>query len=60
MDELKKCTFCGGDAQAYSDSTHINSFETLMVWRVQCYKCRAIVQRGTKEKAIEAWNRRDE
>ena len=58
MTELKKRPFCGGEAQAYSDSTHINSFETLMVWRVQCYECRAVIQRKTREKAIADWNRR--
>ena len=30
------------------------------VWRVQCYQCRAIIQRKTREKAIADWNRRAE
>ena len=60
MTELKKCPFCGSTAQAYSDSIHINHFEAYTVWRVQCYDCRAIIQRKTREQAIEAWNRRDE
>ena len=60
MDELKKCPFCGGEAQAYSDSVRINNFETYTVWRVQCYECRAIIQRKTRGQAIADWNRRAE
>ena len=28
------------------------------VWRVKCLECKSIIQRRTKEEAIEAWNRR--
>ena len=28
--------------------------------RLKCLECKIIIQRGTKEKAIEAWNRRAE
>ena len=58
MTEVKKCPFCGGEAQVYSDT--IDALGDFTVWRVQCYQCRAIIQRKTREKAITDWNRRAE
>lgn len=60
MTELKKCPFCGGEAEAYSYDAYDGYQGDLAVWRVQCQQCRAFIQRGTKEEAIEAWNRRAE
>lgn len=60
MAEPIKCPFCGGEAQVYENSIHLTSLEIYTVWRVQCYECRAIIQRKTREKAITDWNRRAE
>ena len=46
MDKLKKCPFCGGEAEIF--------------W-VICKECTAETKDfDTKEEAIEAWNRRVE
>ena len=60
MAELKKCPFCGGEARAYSCDPFDGYQGNFTVWRVQCYECRAIIQRKTREKAIADWNRRAE
>ena len=60
MDELKKCPFCGGEAEAYSYDMYDGYQGYLAIWRVQCRWCRAIIQRGAKEEAIADWNRRAE
>ena len=52
MSKIKKCPFCGGDAQIdemYYDSSFI----------VGCTKCTCEVEiEGSKQQAIDAWNRR--
>lgn len=54
--ELKSCPFCGGDKIAvdiddeYADGT--------CVWRIMCRKCQAKIEKISKNKAIESWNRR--
>ena len=60
MTEPIKCPFCGGDARAYSYDPYDGYQGDCTVWRVKCLECKLIIQRGTKEKAIEAWNRRAE
>ena len=60
MNELKKCPFCGGEAETYSYDMFDGYQGDLAVWRVQCCQCRAIIQRKTREKAIADWNRRAE
>lgn len=54
MEELKPCPFCGGEAT-------VKRIESIYRYRVSCDKCPVEVGRhwfGTKEEAIEAWNRR--
>ena len=60
MTELKKCPFCGGDARGCSCDRFDGYQGDCTIWRVKCLECKIIIQRGTKEKAIEAWNRRAE
>jgi Lar family restriction alleviation protein len=49
MSELKPCPFCG-NAELYMDS--------MGTWSVNC-KCSAVgPNEDTKERAVEAWNRR--
>ena len=53
MEELKKCPFCGGEAEIVTESNHA-SF-------IRCKRrcCRTYVFISPKV-AIEAWNRREE
>ena len=60
MTELKKCPFCGGEANIESYDPYDGYQGNFTVWRVQCYQCRALIQRKTREKAIADWNRRAE
>lgn len=53
MEKLKKCPFCGGEAQMCAGSS-----KGEIAW-VYCEKCGAESgTRDTAEKAAEAWNRR--
>ena len=55
MEELKKCPFCGGEAEIYK------SFDYVSKYRVECTKCEMYSQNYNKlEEAIEAWNSRVE
>ena len=50
-EELKPCPFCGGKAELYA-----RSFNDV---NVICGNCSCVMGTyGTKEKAIEAWNKR--
>lgn len=50
MSELKPCPFCGGEAWLVMGSCG---------YMVECGACHIFgAIRGTKEEAIEAWNRR--
>ena len=60
MTELKPCPFCG-DAWIYvSDGSYTSGYESFG-YKVEC-RCKgsfmAMPWKITKEKAIEAWNRR--
>lgn len=57
MNELKPCPFCGGKANVYSYDPYDGYQGNCAVWRVMCCKCKALIQRGTKEEAVAAWNR---
>ena len=61
MDKLKPCPFCGGAATVYVDPDATrDSVGRLWAFYVVCDRCCAMS--GTtfsKEKAVEAWNRRD-
>lgn len=53
---LKSCPFCGGKAE-YKTCCSVQPY--IPHW-VKCVECGAEWPiRGTKKKAIEAWNRRD-
>ena len=62
MSELKPCPFCGGKAHIEFDYNGvIESPEKIWAYSVICERC--ATSSGlccSKEKAIEAWNRRDE
>ena len=56
--KLKPCPFCGGKAYIHDaicdDGAYLFTF-------VQCHTCKANIEGfSSKEKAIEAWNRRTE
>lgn len=60
MEELKKCPFCGGEAE-------VSFYKSTESWYVECAlskgSCATIpctYPYSTKEEAIEAWNRRAE
>ena len=50
--ELKPCPFCGGEAEVYAQA-----FNKYSVICSNCYCVKGSY--GTKEKAIEEWNRRN-
>lgn len=57
MEELKPCPFCG------SEHVSVRDYSDPMIYYhfVICKECNAKTGNfGTKEKAIEAWNRRAE
>lgn len=62
--ELKPCPFCGGAAKAYEIPVHKHYFVGLPQLGgggfVECMNCTACLSENSKEKVIEAWNRRSE
>ena len=60
MTELKKCPFCGGEANIESYDPYDGYQGDCTVWRVKCSECKVIIQKRTEKEAIEAWNRRAE
>ena len=52
MSDLKRCPFCGGEAKIQSNLLH-----NYRIYCVEC-GCQTISWSESKEKAIEAWNRR--
>lgn len=67
MDELKRCPFCGGEAEMVSKFMMANGFRGI-AYRVRCSECyaqspykRNPILHGfhvSSDKAVEAWNRR--
>ena len=56
MDELKPCPFCGG--KAFSTGV-LPTYGFDVMYRAICEDCNiSTPSKWTKEKAIEAWNRR--
>ena len=61
MHELRRCPFCGGEAEVFSDVTF--KAETgeevgknkYFVW---CTECPALTSGDTREEAVGRWNRR--
>jgi Lar family restriction alleviation protein len=54
MAELKKCPFCGGEAETRKEMGGTT-------WRVKCTRCSAEVGRywfGSRKQAVIAWNYR--
>ena len=61
MSDLKRCPFCGGEAELYESEAYNLKTETKeknIRWFVICEQCTALTCGALKEKAIEAWNRR--
>ena len=55
MEELKKCPFCGGEAEIMYISTTVG----VMSPKIFCPECRNGTQwKDTEAEAIAAWNRR--
>jgi len=61
MIELKKCPFCGSEAEVFEDITfecetgkQIGKIK-VFAW---CTNCSALVSGDSKAEATEAWNRR--
>jgi len=58
MGKLKKCPFCGGEAYILGWKAD-KAFEGEDTYTIRCYKCKiSIAINGTKQQAIEAWNKR--
>lgn len=64
MDELKPCPFCGGEASFKKHSFYYDKERSFSdnTYGISCNNCFAESYQfyQTKEKAIEAWNRRVE
>lgn len=56
MDNLKPCPFCGCEADLSNVSVETKDGKKL--WSVECTDCGVILDRVTKEEAVEAWNHR--
>ena len=69
-DELKRCPFCGGEAEAwdYEVGNDVHDPDTLgyldtvscTMFAVGCESCEIVVSRKTKDGAMTAWNARAE
>ena len=55
MSELKPCPFCGGNNVHNAEA---RCFGHSSRWAIVCCDCSARVERSTKQKALNAWNRR--
>lgn len=53
-DKLKKCVCGNEEIDLFSQNDNEGGFEFV----VMCFKCKRSVNKYTKEKAIEAWNKR--
>ena len=61
MAELKPCPFCGYEAEKPFYYDPFDGYQgNWGSYRVRCENCSAQITMRTKEKAIEAWNRRAE
>ena len=56
--ELKPCPFCGSEALVHKMDRLTT--KDRYFFKLECKKCGACQERQTKEKAIEAWNKRVE
>lgn len=62
-EELKPCPFCGGEAIINEIPPHTHYIATFMPdckgeCFVECSKCSCMIGEDTRDKAINAWNRR--
>ena len=60
--ELKRCPFCGGEAELFSDFGVVaedgkQAGKRYFVW---CNECSALVSGDTAQEACDEWNRRVE
>lgn len=61
MAELKPCPFCGGEAKEVYRYDPFDGYQgDCGCFIASCSKCSTQIAERTKEKAIEAWNRRAE
>ena len=75
MAELKKCPFCGGEAEIIECASGHGNREFIKDYRIECPSCKIYFRRTTRlrleegqpvfiangyQEAIEAWNRRAE
>ena len=60
MTELKKCPFCGGEAEVKSYDPFDGYQGNCKLWLIQCAGCGVLLKRRMEKEAIEAWNRRAE
>lgn len=54
--ELKPCPFCGGEADL--SDTAVRTKQGKKLWSVECMECGVILDRESREDALEAWNNR--
>ena len=58
--KVKACPFCGGKViRGKNESSEVKGV-SVDVWKIWCDNCGAMIQGPTKEKAGEAWNRRED
>ncbi len=61
MSKLKKCPFCGGEAEKFKDvSFVVENGEKIgeKMWFVCCTECSALVSGSTEQEVSDQWNRR--
>jgi len=51
---LKRCPFCGGEADVYIEEIYSDVFSCT----IECSECEASVTASSKERAIKKWSRR--
>lgn len=60
MEELKKCPFCGGEAEVYFCKSTESWYVECSLSKVTCATIPCTYPFSTKEEATQAWNRRVE
>lgn len=60
--ELKPCPFCGAEAVINTIEPHSHIFAPMPDYEggtfIECTGCTCVISGGTRQEAVEAWNRR--
>lgn len=62
MEGIKPCPFCGGESTVFDSTSkrYLVPDREKPVSFAGCAACGVVIARGSKEMAIEAWNRRND